>query len=104
MNLDTNYYHIVDFKLTRTNDTNELVRVYLTAEPLIQRETLNVDGHIISIEYFSDEELTDLVVSETREYTKDETGFITCKRTKIEYYCVDDSIGWTKELCKYYTK
>jgi hypothetical protein len=104
MIFETNYYHYNNFKLTNYNDTNELVRVYLTAEPLIQRETVNEDGRIISIEYFSDEELTDLVVSETREYTKDETGFITCKMTKIDYYCVDDSIGWTKTLTKHYCK
>jgi hypothetical protein len=101
---NTNYYHYHNFKLSDYNDTNALERIYLTAEPLIQRETLDVDGNIASIEYFIDEDLTDLAVIETRTYEKDETGFICCKRTKIDYYDTTGEIGWSKELTKHYTK
>jgi len=98
------YHHTYNFKLSNHNNTFELERIYLTAEPLIQKETLNADGQIASIEYFLDEELTDLAVAETRSYEKDETGFITCKRTKIDYYDVTGAIGWSKELTKHYSK
>jgi hypothetical protein len=102
--MNTNYYHYNNFKLSNNNDTNELERVYLTAEPLIQRETLNVDGNITSIEYFLDEELTDIAVKEERTYEKDLEGKITCKRTKIEYYDTEGVVAWSKNLCKHYSQ
>jgi hypothetical protein len=73
----------------------------------IKKKTI-VSGELISVEYYrnynsSTGVYSDLIVKETKTYERDTLNIIISRRTKIEWYLNDESVGFTKVVVKYYS-
>lgn len=74
---------------------------------LHKKRTLS-KGELTSVEYYRTYDniaktYFDLVVRETRTYTRDQIGMVQYRTQTTSWYCKDDSVGLIKNFTKYYS-
>jgi hypothetical protein len=71
-----------------------------------QKKRTIIFGELVKVQYYEfydGIDYSNLIVEETRQYTRDMNGLVQHRNQTSKWYLSDDSIGLTKNTIKYYT-
>jgi len=71
-----------------------------------QKKRTIIFGELVKVQYYEfydGSTYSNLIVEETRQYTRDMNGLVQHRNQTSKWYLMDDNIGLTKNTIKYYT-
>jgi hypothetical protein len=94
-----------NFKINNSKDDPSMIDYDILG---FQKKRTLIKGELVSTEYYNQydavsKQYLDLVVSENREYYRNESGIVEYRKQLSLWYLNDGSVGMKKEFIKYYS-